>query len=211
LGREYGPDVWSGDDNSMCDIRRQLTKFHTTPYLPSNVTPYHKMATKAWSYYCTDSNTPIIGEIARLIVDNYPDLIVDVEGSPELRRSLTNYFSFHPMDVQFPNVAASWMDDVVRRDIPTWDNRKFHTWLQLAKSKRELLLCPPLCATDDVDVKVPAPVVVNGEIVEPAVVAEKPKEGGECKFFLKGHCKKGMSCNYKHTKPKEGAAGAAGH
>lgn len=69
LARLYSPEVWTGSEDSCCDLARQLSKFHATPNLPSNVTPAHKLVEKCRGFYLSDRNTPIIGELAQRVMD----------------------------------------------------------------------------------------------------------------------------------------------
>jgi hypothetical protein len=51
LNRLYGPHVWYGDPNSMCDIKRALSKFHLTVSMPSKISNEEKLRDKAYAYY----------------------------------------------------------------------------------------------------------------------------------------------------------------
>jgi len=63
LARVYSPYVWFGDLNSMCDLVRHLSKFHTTTPLPPSVTEIQKFVEKARGLRLSDANTPIIRQI----------------------------------------------------------------------------------------------------------------------------------------------------
>jgi hypothetical protein len=69
LSRHYSPDVWFGDVNSVSDIRRQVSKLHSTHNLPANVTPVEKLIEKARSFYLTDPHTPVIGAWAKKVLE----------------------------------------------------------------------------------------------------------------------------------------------
>jgi hypothetical protein len=214
LSREYGPDVWHGDPNSMCDIKRQLSKFHTTTSLPINVTPLHKLAVKAFSYSLTDGETPIIGDIGKFVIKSCPEYIISNEENVLLRSQIGSYFSQVPKEVQFPNELADWMFDVIKRDLPTFDMEKFEGWLKQCEKDISILLTPPLCA--DIlnynHVAQKEDVVINGDIVESLKIA-KPAGVGKpvvapsrsktpCKHFaaVPSRCNWGDNCKFAHVK-----------
>lgn len=67
LARFYGPDVWSTDPSSICDIARSLSKMHVTQKMPvSNpATQESRALEKAVAYLLTDKHTPFVGQLAR--------------------------------------------------------------------------------------------------------------------------------------------------
>lgn len=208
LSREYGPNVWHGDPSSMCDIKRQLSKFHTTVNLPAKMSPLHKFAVKAYAYYLTDGNTPVIGMLGKLAMELYPELILLPQENPALRASMGTYFAFHPKDKQFPNENyCDWMYGVLERDIPTFDLRRFGRWVNSVRSGEGHILAPPLCA-DVLSFDIPkqkVEVVVNGEVIAsdnpkpPAGVAGAPLSKVKmCNHFLVGKCTYGEKCRFSH-------------
>lgn len=221
LGRIYSPHVWEGDTDSMCDLFRQMSKFHTTVHLPSNVSAMNKLATKAFAYSLGDSNTPVVGDISRLITEHYPELITEQVVDPVKRSKIGTYFAYYPKDVQYPNSFGDWMYDVLYQQMPTFDLSKFRKWLCKAKTESSLLLHPPLCvdANSQESKPPPEPIVVNGVIVPPAIPPKpsglgakpvsqaekakdmKPQPGGPkgpCKYFLVGKCTYGKECRSIH-------------
>jgi hypothetical protein len=195
LARKYGPDVWWGSSNSMCDISRQLAKLHTSPNLPSNITPSQKLATKLFSYYLTDRNTPIIGDLATLVVTRYPDLIVKPEHDLEVARQLMNYFSMHPAVNQFVNIREDWMYDVIRADMPDFDEGLFACWLRECRTEVGKLLTPPLCQPLKEHPPVTKPVDVSGEVLLP----KKGPADRTCRHFKAGNCTWADKCKFSHS------------
>lgn len=104
LSRFYGPEVWYGDPTSICDIPRILVKFHTTVNLPQNTSKYQelRMIEKANSLYLTDSNTPIVGDIAEALISRRPDY-KDCDA--------TNWWAQYDRTEQWPNVVSDWAQD----------------------------------------------------------------------------------------------------
>lgn len=223
LARLYGPGVWYGDNNSMCDVPRQLSKFHTTHSLPPNVTPIEKLAAKSFSYYLSDRNTPIIGELAKLVVEHYPELV------PKKLLGIEYYHANVEEMSQYPNDPGStgWMVDLVQRQLPSFDHDLFQDWISSAINTHDttLLLLPPLCVPDDITHVTKELVVVNGEVVQPTPVVTRQVEPAEeeekkvvveakksytethlaimktlpCRAFSRGEmCKYGVRCRYKH-------------
>ena len=124
LARKYGPNVWYGDCNSMCDIKRQLSKFHTTTNLPPNVTPSEKLIEKCRAFILTDMNTPIIGYYCMAVIRIF---------GVDLQQSATNHQNiwgaqFERKD-QYPNDYCDWYIDVVHQDLPAIEFAKFQIWL----------------------------------------------------------------------------------
>jgi hypothetical protein len=214
LARIYGPDVWVGDMNSMCDLRRQLSKFHTAVALPGDIPAMKKLAIKAFSYWLTDQHTPVLGELAECVVKNFPHLLKDVTQDAYVRSELATYFAFFPKDVQFPNSFADWMEDIVDRDLHGFDRRRFTRWLKDAAEENASLLTPPLCLAHEPPALPKVAAVVDGDVLPAAdgkwdeempssKPAAKPMEPTAppkvCFDFRKsGKCKWGAKCKFVH-------------
>jgi hypothetical protein len=137
LARRYGPDVWYGDANSCCSISRQLTKFHVTVHLPSNITPVDKLRDKAFAFYLTDANTPVIGEFVTRVLELFPM-------SSDKFRNLAGQWNIETdEDKQYPNRPAEWMYDVCQTEIPDFDYLAFRGWLESATTET-IFIPPPL-------------------------------------------------------------------
>jgi len=149
LGRFYYP--WDGNNNSCCDIHRQLRKFHACTRLPvinreqrkAGWKPQRlKALEKATSFLLTDRNTPLIGEWAERIVDyareeNWPELS-NVQADPE------RWWSQFDTTSQFPNEKDDFYDRVLEETYPGFNRELFTT--ALAGNPLEM----PLCVDDQV-------------------------------------------------------------
>jgi len=166
LSRFYSPDVWFGDLNSMCDLKRALMKFHVTVSLPSHIPAVAKMIDKAYAYWLADENTPIIGEFVSTVVkfrdDNMPFKNLSGIWNAQFEK-----------DVQYPNFEAEWMLNVVVRDCPYFDVDKLANWLAGIKDVTELLLPPRMNPSPPPEAK--AAVVVDGDVHGPST-NDKPLE-----------------------------------
>jgi len=104
LARFYSPDVWTGCLDSMSDVQRQIIKVHLSGTFPPDVTPLIKLREKCRGYLLTDSNTPILGELANAVMSR---------SGPECHPAsaqLASYWSHYPESNQFPNCNGSgWM------------------------------------------------------------------------------------------------------
>lgn len=177
LARIYGPGVWYGDDNSMCDVARQLRKLHVTVALPPTVTPSDKLFEKLHSFSLSDSETPILGPLC------------------EAGRRLSHGRSLNPLTAvlrrwdydenkenQYPNVAADWMLDAVQRQLPEARVDVFAKWLSEVKTFEGLLTPPTLL--QQAEAKPETIVVIEDEIHDPschskgAIVAALMEEEG---------------------------------
>jgi hypothetical protein len=146
LARYYSPEVWFGCQNSMCDVRRQLSKFHLTVALPSDITPMDKLVEKCRALVLTDPNTPIIGEFAQIVVKRmvtHPmtksDVLKDVVGS-YLAKGVTE-------GQQYPNNnVGDWMLDIVNLTCSDLDLDTFYCWLDFLEAYQNNgeFLQPPL-------------------------------------------------------------------
>jgi hypothetical protein len=124
LARRYGPDVWFGDSNSCCDIVRQLSKFHLTVALPSNITPLRKLQEKAFAFWLTDRNTPIIGDFVCAVLEMHPYSRDEWENICGMWRMTLDESK------QYPNTPADWMNEIVRTELPNFDHQLFSDWIQ---------------------------------------------------------------------------------
>jgi len=95
---------WDGSLNSICDIARQLSKFHLTRCLPDNVTAYQKLREKAMSLYLTDCETPIVGEFVTTVLD-----WLNRNGHHNGVEGLTSWWGAYSLEQQFPNEPEEWM------------------------------------------------------------------------------------------------------
>jgi hypothetical protein len=172
LARIYGPHVWSGDPNSCCDIRRQLTKFHTTVHLPGNVSPEEKLLEKSRSYYLTDACTPVLGHLVAKVIE-----LVGPISMTEKTRDMRAWNSDLDISVQYPNEDSGWMQDYVAMAMPDFDFKAFFDHLETVRSIEDVLQFP-LCE-DVAPAKTASPVVVGDMIVLP------PPKDSEKKFVPK--------------------------
>lgn len=166
LARLYGPDVWWGDANSMCDLRRQLTKLHTTPSLPSHVTPAMKIVEKARSYALSDANTPVMGAWCECVLNICPA----VDGS-----YLGMWGALWDREVQYPNEDSGWMFACAQTQLPEFDFGGFYDWvgyLQRVRASPDMVLNGPCFMKAKVVTSVE--VVINGEVVKPEPTPESP-------------------------------------
>lgn len=138
LARYYSPQVWYGCNNSMCDAKRQLSKFHTTVRLPDNILPEQKLVEKSMSFLATDANTPVIGELCQrvLLLSTY---------RPKSTLGIGTWWSKFDESVQYPNTnVGGWMDVEFAIMLPEFDRCLFSEWLEGTRTAGELL-APPLC------------------------------------------------------------------
>jgi hypothetical protein len=224
LSREYSSGVWFGSPDSMCDVKRQITKLHVTPHLPPNVTPLMKFTEKMSGFYMTDRNTPIIGELACLAIS--------FDGVKENVNGLANYFSKYPENEQYPNRnEMDWMTHRVSEELPDFDFKSFAIWVKKVEVQEANVLEPPIFTPAAMELpKVARPVVVNGVVLVPEEKPLPPKpvltgEGvdmtlcvHECSFGedcfhaknVKAGLKKcyGLECRFTHVKAPKKTAGA---
>jgi hypothetical protein len=142
----------------MCDVKRQLSKFHTTVRLPANVAPEQKFVEKATSYVATDGGTPVIGELCKklLLLSPY---------RPRSVLGIRSWWSKFDASVQYPNRNVDgWMDVEFENQFPEFDRDQFNQWLVGSQSSEELLSAP-LCAEPRPPTPAESDVVVGEEVV----------------------------------------------
>jgi len=162
LARYYSPSVWDGLPDSMCDVKRQLSKFHTTIRLPQNITPEQKFVEKATSYVATDGNTPVIGELCKKLLNLSTH-------SPRGLSGLGQWWAQFAQSVQFPNRnIEGWMDVEFSEQFPEFDRALFNQWLDGAHTAQNLLAAP-LCAEPKPATPAKVDVVVDGDVLSGTV------------------------------------------
>lgn len=127
LARYYSPEVWYGCPDSMCDVPRQLAKFHLSHHLPSNVTPLMKLVEKCRSYYLMDHYTPIIGQIATGVLCNAIDDGEEFDPIDD-PYGLRSWMSMVDVEDQYPQSVSPWMADLVDQLLPGVDWLSLDEW-----------------------------------------------------------------------------------
>ena len=154
LARYFG-DAWYGGLNSMCDVSRQLAKFHTCTHMPPGITARDKAVAKSMAYLLTDANTPIIGELCKSIVR---DLGTDTKVVKPM-----NWWATFAAEDQFPNEHAQWMEDLVDEVFPDFNRIAFAQWCTSNNP-----LAPPTCL--ELSPKQGSiPLLIDGEMQDAAV------------------------------------------
>jgi hypothetical protein len=167
LARYYSPEVWNGRLDSMCDVKRQLSKFHTTVRLPDNVRPEEKLVEKARGYVATDGNTPVIGRLCKRAVE------LDTATRSRRELGVAPWWSKFEQSVQYPNSNADgWMDAEFQRLFPEFNVEVFNRWIVQVNSWRDILGAP-LCCEPQPATPTTVPVVVDGDVL-PARTSSSP-------------------------------------
>lgn len=136
----------------MCDIARQLSKFHTCAHMPPGVTCEDKAIAKAKAYLLTDSNTPVISDICKSIVRS-------LGTETRITAPLTWWSRFDP-ETQFPNEYDTWMDDVIARDLPELNRKALLEWCARVQWPRA-----PTVAEVAPELPTDIPLIVDGDLV----------------------------------------------
>jgi hypothetical protein len=190
LARIYGPHVWNGSLSSCCDLKRQLSKYHTCVKLPSNIEPIDKAFAKAYAYNLSDRKTPILGQLTHCILKVCRT--ADISFKWELmdpKYEIMRYDQTADPSVQYPNDPEDgWMMQVVNEQLPEFDYNMFAGWVTSVHELCEIVensdgdaedliavvLSPPLCYDDLPPKKLPdEAIVADGEIMEPVIGASE--------------------------------------
>ena len=175
LSREYSPDVWFGDRNSMCSLHRQLSKLHLTVHLPTEVTPADKLAEKLLAYSYTDSKSPIFNQL----IPAFKRIMGDGAGNTN---HLKIWNKISDLSAQYVNVEASWMYDAAEKQMPGFNYVLLRTWLQTATTADHLLNGPVLFEPGYLPV-VNKTYLLNGQMVTPSVLATDVNHGIGANIF----------------------------
>lgn len=159
LARVYSPYVWFGDENTCCDVPRQLAKLHVTVVLDRKITPTMKLLEKVRSFSLTDYHTPIIGDFCQAVVAVHGG---DIKLNSACE-SIASWLSRVPLDAQHVNKRESWMFDYISTVLPTFEMKKFKSWLEGCHTLESFLNAP--CCLEPVLAKPKAPVVLDGELL----------------------------------------------
>jgi len=164
LARVYSPNVWNGDVNSCCDIRRQLSKFHSCTGLPEDVKNIDKLVEKCRGYYMSDKNTPVIGPFVTRVV-----MLSASYATNPAAKAAAPWTSNSQVDEQYPNDVGSWAQDLLQRQLPQLNLSTFDRFLETCLTLEDCLV-PPLLQEPTAPEPVDAVVVLDGQTVHP----EKP-------------------------------------
>jgi hypothetical protein len=165
LARYYSPQVWYGCNNSMCDIKRQLSKFHTTVRLPDNVTPEAKLVEKSRAYLATDRNTPIIGTLCKHVIRLSNKVFVLNPKRKTPLPGVAHWWSKFDESVQFPNKNIDgWMDVELDHMLPELDRSIFDKWLVTTRTLSQITQAP-LCVEPRATPPTSVDVVVDNTVV----------------------------------------------
>jgi len=144
LGHKYISTVWWGDTNSMCDLARQMSKFHTTVTL-HGVTEVEKLLEKCRAYVLTDGQTPVIGPFCRAVLAAHGAEVEMTEATRAIRR----WGSDIPLEVQYPNEFCDEFNHIAEISLAPYcfDFAAFQKWLDEPKQLVDYLKPPTLSET----------------------------------------------------------------
>jgi hypothetical protein len=161
LAREFSPQVWFGSPQSMCDLPRQIPKFHTTTLMPESITPTQKLIEKGRAFYLTDKNTPIMGPLTCRIIllAHLPNVeMPTLPGKPI-------WFSDVPTIDQYPNEPGPWMNERCQQLLPGFDHKAFAAWVEKCTTLDDLLRAPICHEPPALVNRNPLPVVAGDQIL----------------------------------------------
>jgi len=169
LSRQYGPDIWTGDINSCCDLPRALSKFHATVGTSIKVTPIDKLIEKSRAYALTDWNTPVMGDLVRRVMS----FAGNVRPNPAIAADVP-YMSVFDREFQYPNEDPGWMCHYAEQSLPEFDVDRFNSFLRDV-TNLDAMLSMPLCMEIRAPKSTVVPIVVDSEVI-PAKIKSKIAE-----------------------------------
>jgi len=169
LARIYSPDVWYGDDNSCCDLPRQVAKLHVCVRMNPNVTATMKLLEKVRSFSLSDLETPIIGDFCRQVLRVHGSEIQLDERTAPMRTWLSHF----TRENQYPNRPAEWMYAYASESLPEFEYKRFQTWCLNTNTICGLLEPPTFMVAPPA--KSETPVVVDGDVIPYDAKLQRPQ------------------------------------
>jgi len=156
LNRQFGPNVWTGEPDSLANPSRLLSKLWVGPAVLPH--PLERFAERCSGYYRMDRNSPVIGEIVRiahkLLGERADGVLMPWAGRIEA-------------DSNWPNQDSGWFIDVFNASIPDFDFDRFQEWIWSIEYTKnaQLLLAAPLCTSAKPDPEPSSTCVLGDQIV----------------------------------------------
>jgi hypothetical protein len=208
LSRTYWADVWYGNDNSFCDLKRTLSKLHVSANM-TGFTPIVKLQQKLSGLALSDAHTPIITTILKTAYK------LGLPLNLQYVRGLSSWWSQYDVDVNWPNRASDDESHHIATYVGDVDVIPLYKYLADCKRPEDLLTMPAICDAEEVP-KVKEIVVVDEIVVKPIVPQPlssgllKPvvfvKAGeqvgsrgkGVCDKYIRRECKD-RNCKFEHV------------
>jgi hypothetical protein len=176
LNRQFGPDVWTGDVNSMSNPARLLSKLWVGPTRLHK--PLERFAERASGYYRMDRNSPVIGDIVTVAHELLGE---------RMEGELMPWDGKHSLESNWPNEDSGWMQDIFDKFIPDFDFDRFKEWINTVRLTQNsaLLLQAPLCTSAlGTEPVVKKTAVIGEQLVFPAPKQDAlpPKDKDEVEF-----------------------------
>jgi len=204
LSRFYSPYVWSGDNNSCCDLPRQLQKLHITVALPPGVTALEKLGEKLSGYSLMDRNTPILGTLIQTYELMHPELFHSGIKDASSKAKVANFYSMYELNDQYPNSNdGHWMEIYMNIWLPLFDHDLLHSFVQAVIARRTSILNVPKCMPTTSIHFGKMPVMVNGQPKTPCnygILCRDPNCPYEHQCVYCKTCTN-QNCNLFHNDP----------
>jgi hypothetical protein len=178
LSRFYGPGVWNNNPNSICDVKRQLSKWHLTAN--KNMSDNEILLAKARAFYLSDHDTPIIGPLCKKIMEVVGETPPNENGKNEddheewykKNKSIVSWFSQYEYCDQYPNHDVQ---SFVEKYFGVFNLGQFNDWLSGCESLEDLRM-PPQIAPPDPIPPASSDVVVGGTPVKGVLSPSTPEK-----------------------------------
>lgn len=168
LSRHYGPNVWFGSADSCCDLKRQLSKFHEAVAVENNSKARSlKLCEKAFAFFLTDENTPVLGEFVKRVLHFRPVQHGEGKGA-KYTNILSIWNSEIPKESQYPSLPddLGWKLELLEQQLPDFCVSRFSDWLQHCNSLEDLMDAPEPIVLEAVHPGGDEEVVVDGDVLK---------------------------------------------
>jgi len=147
LARYYTPATWEGALDSASDIKRQVPKIFITTK-NHTLSENDVLIAKALSWYIDDINTPILGDLAKKVIELINQTkITEVLELADVSRVLPYGFQ-QRAGTHYPNKLGDYALEYISM-WPEFDYEKFQKHVSSAKKISDLLFLP-LCTPEDI-------------------------------------------------------------
>lgn len=197
LARHYGPDVWFGDNDSCCDVLRQLTKFHCSVVVQQDaLAGVRKLSEKAFAFYLTDENTPVLGKFVKKVLHFRPVSHQGDFGVQKYENINRIWNSDIPKEFQYPSRpdTCGWKRELIESTLPTLSIADFEDWVDSCKTIYELMDHPDPVVVESAHPGGDEHVVVDDDVLKPSTPATVSKDVSKVVKSRRG-CRGGKRVN----------------
>jgi hypothetical protein len=190
LSRTFLGDIWYGSPQSHCDIRRTMSKFHSTTKLVG-FTPKEKLLEKTFALSLTDRNTPICKELVEAVsrLLRKENLTLEHNTNTEQKSFSSGWWSTYPVEDQFQNDLP---DKMFPNLPPEFDYDAYVDYMSKVETFEQIIKIPLFDTYNHI---LPTNIISNGnysklsvkDIIEPEPFSKSQNETDPWALAVEAH------------------------